>query len=394
MADIPNTALPEKSDRLQSIDITRGLIMAVMALDHVRDYFSNVHFRPMDPALTTVPLFFTRWLSHFCAPAFFLLAGIGVFLALARGKSRLQQARYLFSRGVVLVVLDLVVVRVGWDFNFAFSGGLWFIVLSTLGFSMMILAGLIFLPYPVVALFSVVVIGGHNLFDDGLDAAELGRWEPLWVFLHLRQDSSVAGVPFYISYPLLPWVGVMSLGYCLGPIFRFEAARRRRWLVIGGAAMVVAFVALRASNLYGDPRPWSLAYEGFFNVLGFLRTKKYPPSLLYLLMTLGPLLMLLAALEHAKGRLANWLLIFGRVPLFFYMLHLYVIHALAVLAGVCSGYRALDFCVVYTGLPRGYGFGLPVVYAVTLLALIICYPACVWFNDLKRRNKAVWLTYL
>lgn len=385
--------IPAKAERLASIDLVRGLVMALMALDHVRDYFSNARFRIMDPAQTTVALYVTRWLTHFCAPAFFLLAGIGTYLALTRGKSRAQQARFLFSRGFVLVLLDLVVVRIGWDFNFEFAGGLWFIVLSALGFSMMLLAGLIYLPYPAIALFSVALIGGHNLFD-WVDHEELGAWEPLWAFLHVRQESSFAGMTFYVSYPIIPWVGVMSLGYCLGPIFLLDGPLRRKRLFQWGLALTLAFVALRALNAYGDPRPWSHDYEGIARIMSFFRTKKYPASLLYLLMTLGPLLMLLAGLEHAKGRLANGLVIFGRVPLFFYILHLYVIHALAVLVGVCLGYEASSFCVVYMALPEGYGFGLPVVYAVTLVILIACYPACAWFNDLKRRNRSAWLTYL
>ncbi|MBX9679283.1 MAG: heparan-alpha-glucosaminide N-acetyltransferase domain-containing protein [Gemmataceae bacterium] len=383
----------DASHRLQSIDIARGLVMAIMALDHVRDYFSTSRADLMDPEKTTIGIFLTRWLSHYCAPAFFLLAGIGVYLSLSRGKPRATQAKHLFLRGLVLLILDLTVIRVAWDFNFHYSSGPWFIVLSTLGLSMMILAGLQFLPYWAVLIFSIALIAGHNAFDF-VDWLELGAWEPLWYFLHVRSTSEVAGFSFYISYPLVPWVAVMSLGYCLGPIFLMEGPRRRQSLFFLGAAMTLGFAMLRGTNAYGDPRPWTADHDGVFNFLALLRTKKYPPSLHYLLMCLGPLLMLMPALESPKGRLTNVLSKLGRAPLFFYILHIYVAHALAVLAGAYRGYSLREFLVPYTSLPEDYGFRLPVVYAVWLLVLAVCYPACVWFADLKRRSKSKWLAYL
>jgi uncharacterized membrane protein len=382
----------EAPHRLQSIDIARGIVMAIMALDHVRDYFSTHRSDLMDPDKTTVGIFITRWLSHFCAPAFFLLAGIGVYLSLSRGKSKSEQAKHLFLRGLLLLILDLTVIRVAWDFNFRYSGGPWFIVLSTLGISMMILSGLVFLPYWAVTFFSIAVIAGHNAFDF-VDWLELGRWEPLWCFLHVRSTSEVAGISFYVSYPLIPWVAVMSLGYCLGPIFLLEGPRRRQALFALGAAMLLTFAILRGTNAYGDPRPWTANHEGVFNFLAILRTKKYPPSLHYLLMCLGPLLMLLPALEFAKGMLTNMLLKLGRAPLFFYILHIYVAHGLATIVAWCSGYRLRDLMVPYTGLPDEYGFGLPTVYVAWLLVLVLCYPPCVWFLDLKKRSKSKWLAY-
>ncbi|MFO0864118.1 MAG: heparan-alpha-glucosaminide N-acetyltransferase domain-containing protein [Gemmataceae bacterium] len=382
----------DTSHRLQSIDIARGIVMAIMALDHVRDYFSTHRSDLMDPDKTTVGVFITRWISHFCAPAFFLLAGVGVYLSLSRGKSRTEQAKHIFLRGLLLLILDLTVIRVAWDFNFRFSGGPWLIVLSTLGISMMILSGLIFLPYWVVMFFSVVLIAGHNAFDY-VDWLDLGPWESLWNFLHVRTTAEFAGIDCYVSYPLVPWVAVMSLGYCLGPMFLLEGPRRRRALFGLGAVFVFAFAILRGTNSYGDPRPWTTDHEGVFNFLAILRTKKYPPSLHYLLMCLGPLLMLLPLLEFAKGKLTDMLLKLGRAPLFFYILHIYVAHGLAVIVARLSGYRFRDLMVPYTGLPDEYGFGLPVVYAAWFAVLVLCYPACVWFLDLKRRTKWKWLSY-
>lgn len=385
-----------KRGRLPSIDILRGVVMAVMALDHVRDYFSDsARIRLMDPEQSTAELMLTRWLAQFCAPAFFLLAGIGAYLSLSGGKSTSSVARYLFTRGLFLILLDLTLVRLAWDFNFRYDGGAWFIVLTTLGVSMMVLAGLIFLPRPWIVAFSVLLIAGHNLFDN-MTGEEWGALEPLFILLHVRGESQVAGISFYVTYPLIPWIGVMSLGFALGPILRGEGALRRRQLFLLGFVFTLSFVVLRGFNLYGDPRPWLPDPGKPLTILAFLRTKKYPASLQHILMTLGPLLMGLAALDRIKtpGAIARWFIQFGRAPLYFYILHIYVIHALAVLAGWMEGYPARDFLVPYDSLPDGYGFSLPVVYAVWVVVLVVCYPICVWFDKVKRRSKSVWLSYL
>lgn len=389
----PAPAAPAKKERLESIDVLRGLVMAVMALDHVRDFFTDVKFNSMDPAVTTVPLFLTRFATHYCAPAFFFLAGLGACLSGTRGKAKGELARFLFTRGAFLVAVDLTLVRVGWDFNFAYHGGPWLIVLTALGLSMMILAGLVFLPVPAVGALGVVVIAGHNLFDH-VSPESLGALEPLWVFLHVRAGSEVAGIPFYVSYPLIPWVGVMLVGYAFGPVMLLERPRRVRVLLATGAALVALFVVLRGLRLYGDPRPWAQHFEGVANVMAFLRTKKYPASMQYLLMTLGPTLIALGLLDGVKGPVARVFLTLGRVPLFFYVAHLYLIHALALAGGALQGYPVRDFCVLYSQLPSDYGYSLPVVYLVWLLVLVGLYPVCAWFSDLKRRSKAAWLSYL
>jgi uncharacterized membrane protein len=387
-------ALP-KRERLASIDILRGAIMAIMAIDHVRDYFTNARINWMDPAETRPELLMTRWFAQFCAPAFFLLAGMGAYLSLSGGKPRGAVARFLFLRGLVLIVLDLTVVRVAWDFNLSYEGGLWFIVLTALGVSMIVLAGLVYLPMWSVLLFSALIIGGHNLFDH-LTGAEFGKFEWLWILLKVRGGDTVAGVDFYISYTLVPWIGIMALGYGLGPILTRDARSRRRWLFFLGLAFTLSFVVLRGFNLYGDPRPWVPDPNNPVSYWAFLRTKKYPASLQHVLMTVGPLLIILAALDRVKkpNMLGRWLIEFGRAPLFFYILHLYVIHFLALVFGVAAGFQMHEFLVLYNRLPEGWGFNLPQVYMIWILVLVVCHPVCVWFDGVKRRSKSVWLSYL
>jgi len=384
-----------KRERLPAIDILRGAVMAVMALDHVRDYFTRDRINWMDPSETRPELLLTRWFAQYCAPAFFLLAGMGAYLSMSGGRSKRSLAAFLFKRGLVLVLLDLTFVRIAWDFNFQYEGGPWFIVLTAIGMSMMALAGLIFLPIPVIAGFSIAMIAGHNVFD-GVTAEELGRWEPLWTLLHVRSSSELFGIPFYVTYPLIPWIAVMSLGFALGTVWSKEGPRRRRQFCMIGLACVLTFCVLRGFNLYGDPRPWRPNPDNPVSFLAFLRTKKYPASFQHILMTVGPLLLLLALLDHIKSpnAIGRWFIQFGRAPLFFYILHLYVIHSLAVLTGWLQGYNPRDFLVLYTRLPESYGFSLPMLYVWWVLVLVICYPICVWFDGVKRRSKAAWMTYL
>jgi uncharacterized membrane protein len=412
---IRGTPSSPPTDRLVSIDVLRGIIMAIMALDHVKDYINSEGFPSdwTDPTQTNFAMFFTRWVTNFCAPAFFLLAGMGAYLSSTR-KSTGEVARFLIVRGLFLIVLDVTVVRFAWDFNLAeHTKGLWFIVLSALGMSMIVLAGLIYLPRWAILTFSVTLIVGHNFFD-GLDNVYKNVWEPfwpalsvpqgdywwspIWTLLHVQAgDQFVFGevtIPFYISYPLIPWMGVMPLGYVMGPIMKEEGPIRRQRLLLLGTYLVIAFFILRAINVYGDPYPWSSEYGGIRNLYSFLRPWKYPPSLAYLLMTLGPIFLGLAVLDRARGSMTNVFLSIGRVPLFFYVAHLYLIHAIAVVLGVLLGFDPNEMCVLYTQLPYGYGFSLSVTYGVWLFVLLALYPFCAWFCDLKRRSKAAWLSYL
>jgi uncharacterized membrane protein len=378
------------SARLDSVDLLRGLVMVLMALDHVRDFFTNARFEPTDFSHTTAALFLTRWVTHFCAPVFFFTAGVAAFLSFSRGKPRGALARFLVTRGLWLVVLELTVIRFGWVFNLDYRlvGGA---VIWALGWSMVALAGLIYLPRPLIAFVALGMIAGHNLLDGitlqttqpTLNGAGWQDWA--WAVLHVQRPP--------IIYPLIPWIGVMAAGYLCGPLL-LDAAWRRRWLPWLGVGLIAAFIVLRATNLYGEPSPWVAKQSPLFTALAFLDTEKYPPSLLYLLMTLGPALAGFALFERASGPIARFFITFGRVPLFYYIAHLYLIHALAVLAGVLSGYEAGQFLTMFHGLPRDYGFSLPVVYAVWTLVVLMLYPVCRWFAGLKARRKDAWLSYL
>jgi len=386
--------------RLDSVDLLRGLVIVLMALDHVRDFFTNVKFDPLDLSQTNPALFLTRWVTHFCAPVFIFLAGTGAFLSLTRGKSKRELSWFLFTRGLWLALLEITWVRcLGWQFNFS-SHVIAAAVLWAIGWSMVALAGLIFLPRWAVAAFGIAMIAGHNALDS-IQPAAWGQLDWLWRILHAGGGFQITpGSQFIAAYPLVPWIGVMAVGYCFGALLRHEPARRRREVFWLGAALTLLFVLLRWTNLYGNPTPWKPQATALFTVFSFIDCQKYPPSLLYLLVTLGPALMLLAWLDRGTPRLLQPILVFGRVPLFFYLLHLPLIHALAALAAFIRYGRA-DWmfaspfdATVQSTIPPDHGFGLPVVYLVWLLVVALLYPACHWFAALKRRRRDAWLSYL
>ena len=368
--------------RIVSIDVLRGLVMAVMALDHTRDFFGTSGFNPRDVMEPT--LFLTRWVTHFCAPTFIFLAGLSAFLY-GRGRSTEELSRFLLIRGLWLILIDLTLIKFGWRFEVDFyrlSAGVIFVI----GASMVALAALIWLPRWAIAGVSLIMIAGHNLFD-GVRAEELGGASWAWHLLHEPGLVPLGhGVNLYVLYPLIPWIGVMAAGYLLGPVMQVEERTRQRVLFGLGAAVTLGFVVLRATNLYGDPAPWTPQQTLLSTVLSFLNCEKYPPSLLYLMMTLGPALMLLACFEHARGAFARLLATFGQVPFFYYVVHLYLIHALAV---------ATTFAMtgVLTRTPT-IGLGLPGIYFVWLLVLVLLYPICRWFAELKERGSGWWWSYL
>jgi uncharacterized membrane protein len=388
-ADETAVAKPATAARLTSIDLLRGLVMVVMALDHARDFFSAGGFNPRDVA--DPALFLTRWITHFCAPTFIFLAGVSAFLygqLLATG----DIGRFLFTRGVWLVLIEFTVVRFGWSFNVHFDH---FVaqVIFAIGASMIALAALVLLPRWAIATVGLVMIAGHNLFD-GVKAAQFGAAAPLWNVLHQPAHLQLApGVDLVVLYPLIPWIGVMAAGYLLGPLFTREPAARVHTLFMLGVALTAAFILLRASNLYGDPAPWSVQGSLIATVLSFLNCEKYPPSLLYLTMTLGPALLLLAAFEGARGRLSSWITTYGRVPLFYYVVHLYLLHALAL---VYAWWLIGDIGTLIGAphKPAGYGLSLPGIYAVWLAVVVALYPLCRWFAGIKRRRGEWWWSYL
>ena len=389
--------------RLQSIDILRGAIMIIMALDHVRDYVSRdaQHFRPDDLTQTTAALFFTRWITHFCAPVFMLLAGAGAFLWQQRGRTKGELSRFLITRGLWLIFLDLTFVRCfGFFFTFDY-GVIVLLVIWALGASMIALAALIYLPQRLLLAVSLLMIFLHDL-TDGVRAGQFGGWAWLWDILHQQGAFPLGGHTMVTAYPLVPWIGVMSAGYCFGQLFLLEADHRRRILLRLGTAITLAFVLVRAINIYGDPRPWTAQKSTVFTVLSFLNCAKYPPSLDYLLMTLGPAILVLGLIEHVRVGPSNPLLVFGRVPMFYYVLHLPLIHAVAALI---AGIQFHDLAFLFKHplptaggdpktFPADYGFGLPGVYLAWFLIVVALYFPCRWYADLKQRRRDAWLSYL
>ena len=373
--------------------------MILMALDHTRDYFGAAAVNPTDVATTSVALYFTRWVTHFCAPVFFLLTGTGAFLALRR-RSVAGLSRFLLSRGLWLIFLELVLLRcLGWQFNFDYRLTV-ITVLWALGWSMIVLSALVWLPPRVVGIFGAVLIVGHNLLDP-IRAASLGALAPLWTALHAPGVLWTDGThTVFAAYVLIPWVGVTAVGYWLGQIYRWEPERRRRLLLRMGIALVVAFLALRLVDIYGDPSHWSSQRSGVFTALSFINTTKYPPSLLYLLMTLGPALLFLRAVDGRTPRALHPALVFGKVPMFYYALHIVLIHLLAVGAALAR-YGSAHWMFESPTLdrypvtqPPGWPAPLPVVWMIWILVVLLLYPLCRWFAALKRRRTDWWLSYL
>ncbi len=380
--------------RLTSVDALRGIVMILMALDHVRDFFGVPGVSPTNLAQTTVPLFLTRWITHICAPTFFLLTGTGAFLSLGR-KSIPELSRFLFVRGVWLIVLELTVIRCfGFQFNFDYQVTM-LVVIWALGWAMIVLAALVWLPASVILTFGVVMIAGHNLLD-GIRSAN-----PIWVMLH--SPGFVVNRPGFVifaPYTLIPWVGVTAVGYVFGRIYRWSPERRRAFLLKAGLGLMAAFVVIRTINVYGDPAPWSTQASAAMTIVSFLNVTKYPPSLLFLLMALGPALLILRALDSGTPRLLAPALVFGRVPLFYFLLHLPLIHLIAVV--VCYWQNGAIYWMFQSPnlgaypftAPPGWGLSLPSIYLLWVLVVVMLYPACRWFASVKQRRTDAWLSYL
>jgi uncharacterized membrane protein len=364
--------------------------MVIMVLDHVRAYFTEARFDPTDLTRTDLALFATRWITHYCAPVFVFLAGASAWIAGTR-RTRGQLARFLLTRGLWLILLEVTVISFGWYFTTRWTMGARAQVIWAIGGSMVVLAGLIHLPRAAVAAFGLALVLGHNLLD-GVAPAAFGSFAPLWHLLHAPGPLGI--VPVFVRYPLVPWAGVMALGYVAGPaVFSQDTGAPRR-IAWAGALMVLGFVLLRTLNGYGDPSPRLDDGSPALMAMSFLNLTKYPPSLLFLLMTLGPALVALTLLRRARGPVPNVLVTFGRVPFLFYVTHLYLVHALAVAAGVAQGFPDSAIRVVSRDLPAGYGFGLPVVYLVWLWVVAALYPVCRRYAALKARSRAWWLSYL
>lgn len=378
--------------------------MMLMAIDHIRDFVaqSAMQFLPTDLTRTTAAIFFTRWITHFCAPVFFLTAGTGAFLWRQRGShSRPQLSRFLVSRGLWLIFLELTVLRVVMFSQVEYRGSIVILlILWAIGMSMIALAGLIYLPTRVLAVVSIAIIGLHNLLD-GISAKQFGSAAWIWHILHQPGFIRIGGINFRTAYVVLPWTGVIAAGYCLGTIFTWDAARRRRFLLRLGMAATIAFVVIRVINIYGDPNPWQHQPSALFTVLSFLNTTKYPPSLDFLLMTLGPAMIALALLERRRFSPDNPLIVFGRVPFFYYVLHLALAHLIAIAMNFVRYGRQPFLLLAPPSMgspqklfPPDYGYPLWVVYVVWIAMLLLLYPVCRWFARLKQRRRDWWLSYL
>ncbi len=379
--------------RIESVDLLRGVIMIVMALDHTRDFFGIPGQNPIDLATASPGLFLTRWITFFCAPVFFLLTGTGAALSLGR-KSPAELSRFLATRGVWLIFLELVVLRcVSYQFNFDFRVTL-LLVIWALGWAMIALSVLSRLPVSVITTLGVVLVAGHNMLD-GV------QWDsPIWSILHRPGFVLNGERVVFVAYPLIPWIGVTALGFSLGRIYHWEATRRRTFLLRLGTALSVGFLLIRGINVYGDPNPWEPGRDQLYTALSFLNVNKYPPSLSFLLMTLGPALLVLAALDRGTPTWLRPALVFGKVPMFYYIVHFTLLHFLAVI-----------FCLVRYGSahwmfespdlghypfspPPDWGYGLPVVYLLWVAVVLMMYPLSRWYAGVKQRRSDWWLSYL
>jgi uncharacterized membrane protein len=407
-------ATPEPSrGRIDSIDLLRGIVMVVMMLDHTRDFVHNAvyQFPPEDLSRTNVALFFTRWITHFCAPVFVFLAGTGAYFQFARGKSKAELSRFLITRGLWLIVLEVTVIKSGISFSFDYRFLGFLQVIWVIGVSMIVLAALIHLPLKVVTGFGLLMIAVHNLFDGFRVSSWRGPGTPVPGFLGklgilLHQPFEGFPVPgsfgpvVFVIYPLVPWIGVMAVGYAFGALYKLDAQRRRRWLLIIGGVTTALFVIVRAINVYGDPAEWSRQKNFVFTVLSFVNTTKYPPSLLFLLMTLGPAILALVWFEAGpSGGVRKFFVTFGRVPLFFYLLQWFTAHIISIMLHLAFGKPAgwlfkSPVELLTNGPPQGTGFNLAVVYLAWIAGVLLLYPLCKWFAGVKQIRRDWWLSYM
>ncbi|PZR23402.1 MAG: hypothetical protein DI539_02990 [Flavobacterium psychrophilum] len=386
--------------RIQSIDVLRGIIMAIMALDHVRDFFhiNGMNGSPTDMDTTTPALFFTRWITHFCAPTFVFLSGTSIYLQSLR-KTKKELAWFLLTRGLWLIFAEFTLVGFGWSFNIFFN--FFFLqVIWAIGCSMVIMSGLIFFRYWILLMIGTLLTLLHNIMDyiiitdSSLDVAAnfflITEFEPY----------AVGGVRIMTAYAILPWTGIMLLGYGIGKWFNSEVRpeTRRKALITTGSLLIILFIGLRLLNSYGDPAPWETQRNVTYTFLSFLNVTKYPPSLLYTCMTLGPALIVLALIENIQNRFTTIFNIFGRVPFFYYLIHIYIIHILCTALFFAEGYSFEDnfkLPMSFAFRPdNNFGFSLDIVYLIWILVLVLCYFPSRWYNNYKSTHKHWWLSYI
>lgn len=388
------------SKRIQSIDLLRGLVILLMALDHVRDYFhyDSFMYDPSDLTQTTVPVFFTRFITHICAPVFCFLAGTSAFFV-GQKKDLNSLSVWLLKRGLWLIIVEFTIVNFGWYFKFNTT----FIDLAViwcLGASMIFLAGLIRLPKSMAILIALFFVFGHNLFDS-FKPIPNDIFSKLWYVFHVEGEFKLGSLTVYTVYPLMPWIGLMTLGYFLGQLYLPTLNSKKRIKILYGAGilLIVLFAVFRISNLYGDLHPWTKQNSLTYSILAILNVTKYPPSFAFICITIGPALIFLAAFENLKNRLSKIFITIGQVPMFFYVVHIYIIHVVAIFAALATGYQfsdmILDIWIPFSPDLKGYGFSLPIVYLVWLGILVALYPITKRYNRYKKDNKDKWwLSYL
>jgi uncharacterized membrane protein len=386
--------------RIHSIDVTRGVVMVLMAIDHVRVYAGV-------PAGGPKPgVFFTRWITNFVAPAFAFLAGTSAYLLGRRMGNRRALARYLVTRGLILVLLELTVIRVAWTFNLDFGHYLLAGVIWMLGWCMVLLAALIWLPIPAIGAFGVAVIVLHNVLDflspTAVKALQESSLSWLWQILYFGGPIQLGqnGPTLAVLYSIVPWVGVIALGYAFGAVMTLEPSRRDRICFALGASAILLFLVLRTMDVYGDPRHWHVTsptpMPTFFRFIG---TSKYPASLQFLLMTLGPMILLLPLAERARGKVGEIFEVFGRVPMFYYLIHIPTIHLAAVIISLVREGRVNPWLFANHPMmnpppPEGYTWSLGLLYAVFLVVIAILYLPCRWYALRKATNPAPWMRYI
>lgn len=390
-----------KSKRIESIDILRGLVMVIMALDHVRDYFHYGSFfgDPTNLETTTPQLFFTRFITHFCAPIFVFLAGTSAYLYGTKTTKK-QLSFFLFTRGLWLIVLEIVVNNLIWSFDLFYSFPV-LQVIWAIGLSMVVLSALVHLSYKTILVLGILLVAGHNLLD-GITMQGTSVQSIIWYILHQQMFLTITqNLMIVFAYPIIPWIGVISLGYCFGKLYQtnFDAIKRRKYLLRIGFGATLLFFVLRGINIYGDLIPWTAQKNLTYTILSFFNVTKYPPSLVYVLITLGPALLFLYAIECNKNKLTDFFLVFGRVPLMYYFLHVLVIHILAILGILIFGgdwkNMILTADVFANARLLDYGYSLTVVYFVWIGVVLLLYPISKKYMHYKANNKDKWwLSYL
>jgi len=375
-----------KNLRLTSIDFLRGLVMIIMALDHVRDFFhyNPLHHDPLDLHTTTPILFFTRWITHFCAPIFVFLAGTSAYLS-GMKKSKKELGKFLLIRGSWLIVMEFAIINLGWSFN-PFYNLLVFQVIWAIGISMIILGLIVRVDFKIILSIGLLIVCCHNLIDYP-ESTHPGSFPFWWDLIHhggFNRHEFFSGHEFLIIYPFLPWTGLMILGYCFGKFFEpsIVPSERNKKILFTGSLMILFFVILRFTNTYGDPHQWQSQNNSLYTILSFIDVEKYPPSLLFVCITIGPALVFLSLLERIKIHSNFFVNTIGRVPFFYYIVHIYIIHGLSVL--------------IFMNQPNKdeKGFELLGVYAVWISVVTVLYFLCKWYDKYKSTHSNWWLKYI